>query len=338
MAKENPLIKLRQNLKEKNYERLYVFFGEEVYLKELYIKKLLELVPNDGFEEFNKIIIDSKESTLSEIATTLEGFPMMSDRRVVLIENSGAFKSASQEVKDFYTKAFNILAEDTILIFSESEVDKRSALYKAAAKAGMTVDFEPLSYPDVVAFVQREVKELGGSIQKDVAEYLVNICDSGLSSVKNEILKLVSANKEITKTDIDRLTSKSLQVKVFDLCDFLMEGKTEEALRLIENLKAVKESPFKLLYILFGTFDKMLKAKLSEGEGIAYRDIVSELGVSPFIAKKYINGAKAFSEDELILMVARAAETDLAIKQGRVDEWTAFEDYINEFLKYIKEK
>lgn len=338
MAKENPLINLRKGLKEKKYERLYVFYGEEVYLKELYIKKLLELVPNDGFEEFNRIIIDSKEASLSEVADTLEGFPMMSDRRVILIENSGIFKSAAQEAKDFYTKAFEKLSEDTILIFSETEIDKRSVLYKAAAKKGMVVNFETLSFPDVVAFVQREVKELGGSIQKDTAEYLVNICDSGLSSVKNEILKLVSANKEITKTDIDRLTSKSLQIKVFDLCDFLMEGKTEEALKLTEDLKTVKESPFKLLYILFGTFDKMLKARLSEKEGIPYRDIVSELGVSPFIAKKYIKGAGAFSEEELILMVTKAAETDLAIKQGRVDEWTAFEDYINEFLRYIKEK
>lgn len=338
MAKENPLIKLRKDLKEASYEKLYVFYGEEVYLKELYIKKLLDIVPDDGFEEFNKIIIDAKDSSLEAVADALESFPMMSDRKIVLIENSGIFKSAPQEAKDFYSKAFSNLAEDTILIFSETEVDKRSALYKAASKAGSVIEFETLSFTDLVAFVQREVTSLGGKIQKDVAEYLVNICDSGLSSVKNEILKLVSNCREITKSDVDRLASKSLQIQVFDLCDFLMERKTEKVLQMVEDLKTVKESPFKLLYILFGTFDKMLKAKLSEKEGIPYQEIVSGMGVAPFIAKKYINGAKGFSEEELIMMVTNVSEADLAIKQGKVDEWTAFENYINELLKHTKEK
>lgn len=338
MAKENPLIKLKKDLKEENYEKLYVFFGEEVYLKELYIKKLLDIVPDDGFEEFNKIIIDARESSLEAVDDALRSFPMMSDKKIVLIENSGIFKGASQEVKDFYTKVFSSLAEDTILIFSEGEVDKRSVLYKAASRVGSVIEFAPLSHIDLVAFVQRETVAMGAKIQKDVAEYLVNIADTDLSSIKNEILKLVSNCKEITKTDVDRLVSKSLQIRVFDLCDFLIERKTEKVLQMVEDLKTVKESPFKLLYILFGTFDKMLKAKLSEDEGIPYGQIVSELGVAPFIAKKYINGAKGFSVDELALMVARVAETDLLIKQGKVDEWTAFEDYINELLRNMGDK
>ena len=81
----------------------------------------------------------------------------------------------------------------------------------------------------------------------------------------------------------------------------------------------------------------MLKAKLMEREGMLYQEIAGELGVPPFIAKKYINGAKGFSEEELILMVKRVAEFDLAIKQGKTDEWTAFENYINDFLRRGKE-
>ncbi len=338
MAKENPLIKLKKDLNENNFERLYVFFGEEVYLKEYYTKKILDTIPDDGFEEFNKIVIDAKESTLDDVKDALESFPMMSDKKIVLIENSGAFKSANQETKDFYAKAFSELAEDTVLIFSEAEVDKRSALYKAAGKVGCVIEFELLSQSDLVAFVQREVMNLNAKIQKDVAEYLVEICDSGLSGLKNEVLKLVAnCSEEITRTDVDRLASKSLQIQVFELCDLLMERNTDKVLQMTEDLKTVKESPFKLIYILFGTFDKMLKAKLMEKEGMLYQEISGSLGVPPFIAKKYINGAKGFTEDELILMVKNVAEIDLSIKQGRTDEWTAFENYINNFLRHGKE-
>ena len=338
MAKENPLIKLSKDLKENNLDKLYLFFGEEVYLKELYTKKILQTIPDDGFEEFNKIIIDGKESDMFSVSEALESFPMMSDKKIVLIENSGIFKSANQETKDFYSKVFSALAEDTVLIFSETEVDKRSALFKAAQKSGSVVEFELLSEADLISFVQREVMGQGKKIQKDVAEYLVNISDSSLSSLKNEILKLVSnCEDEITKTDVDRLASKSLQIQVFELCDLLMERKTDRVLQMLEDLKTVKESPFKLIYILFGTFDKMLKAKLMEYEGTPYQDIAKELGVPPFIAKKYINGQKGFSQDELILMTVKVAEVDLLIKQGKTDEWSAFENYITDFLRYGKE-
>lgn len=338
MAKDNPLIKLKKDLQENNFEKLYLFFGEEVYLKEHYTKKILDTIPDDGFEEFNKIIIDAKESTLDDVKDALESFPMMSDKKIVLIENSGVFKSANQEAKDFYSKAFSELAEDTILIFSESEVDKRSALFKAAGKVGCVIEFELLSQSDLVAFVQREVMNLNSKIQKDVAEYLVDISDSGLSGLKNEILKLVAnCGNEITRTDVERLASKSLQIQVFELCDLLMARDADKVLQMTEDLKTVKESPFKLIYILFGTFDKMLKAKLMEREGMLYQEIAASLGVPPFIAKKYINGAKGFSEDELVMMVKNVAEFDISIKQGKLDEWTAFENYINDFLKKGKE-
>lgn len=335
MAKENPLIKLRKDLKENTFEKLYVFFGKETYLKELYIKKLLAIIPDDGFEEFNKIIIDAKEASLEDVAEALESFPMMSDKKIVLVENSGVFKSANAEEKDFYQKVFSDLSDDTILVFSETEIDKRGTLYKSASKAGAVIEFETLSHTDLVAFVQREVINCGGKIQKDVAEYMVNICDPDLSGLKNEILKLCgNCREEIGKTDIDRLVSKSLQIRVFDLCDLMMAKKTDEVLLMIADLKTTEKSIFNLLYLLFAAFDKMLKVKLSEGEGMTYSEIVSDLGVAPFIAKKYINGAKSFSKEELIFMVSRVAETDLLIKQGRMDEWSAFEDYINSFLIY----
>ncbi len=337
MVKENPLIKLKKDLKENNLNRLYLFFGDEVYLKELYTKKILATIPDDGFEEFNKIIIDGKESDMFAVGEALESFPMMSDKKIVLIENSGIFKSPNQETKDFYSKVFGNLAEDTVLIFSETEVDKRSSLFKSAQKNGCVIEFELLSEADLIAFVQREVMASGKKIQKDVAEYLVNIGEGSLSSLKNEILKLTNACEgEITKTDVDRLASKSFQIRVFELCDLLMARKNDEALQMMEDLKTVKESPFKLIYILFGAFDKMLKAQLMQKEGMAYQDIIKELGVPPFIAKKYINGAKGFSEDELILMVKKVAEIDLLIKQGRTDDWSAFENYVTEFL-YGKE-
>ena len=48
--------------------------------------------------------------------------------------------------------------------------------------------------------------------------------------------------------------------------------------------------------------------------------------------EKYINSAKGFSEDSLVWMLRRVAEIDLAIKEGRVEEWNALEQYVAECI------
>lgn len=334
MAKENAIIKLKQDLKANKTERLYLFFGDEDYLKDLYVKRIFSLIPDDSFSEFNKITIDAKTADLIEISDALSSFPMMSDKKVVLIEDSGVFKKATEAEKDFYDNIFKNLADDTILIFKESEVDKRSSLYKAASKAGLSIEFNRLNELELVSFIIREANSRGLKMPKDCAEYMVEICEHGLLHLKNEIDKLSGfCQGEITKSDIERIVSKSLETKVFDLCDVLMEKNADKALLMLMDFKTAKVSPFQLLYILFGMFDKMLRAKLMSDSGMTYDEIISTMGLAPFIAKKYINSAKKFKKDELIYMVTKTAETDLLIKQGAILEWPAFEKYVTDFFK-----
>ena len=40
MAKKNDIIELKEQLKENKLQKLYVFYGDEEYLKEQYIKKI----------------------------------------------------------------------------------------------------------------------------------------------------------------------------------------------------------------------------------------------------------------------------------------------------------
>ena len=74
----------------------------------------------------------------------------------------------------------------------------------------------------------------------------------------------------------------------------------------------------------------MLRVKLMNGAPQA--EVASEIGVSFFVARKYINSAKGFSEDSLVWMLRRVAEIDLAIKEGRVEEWNALEQYVAECI------
>lgn len=342
VKKTDDLLKLKKQIKENKLSPLYVLYGEEDFLRDIYVKRIIECVPDGGFPEFNHIRLSGADVPFSEYDDAWESFPMMTDKKLIHIKDSGIFSSkrntggaSTEEKKEFWSEKLARISEDTVVIFDESSVDKRSALYKAAVKAGTAVEFNHLSDADLVTWVVKQCLNAKKRMSKENAYYLVTLCDPGLGNINNELKKLLDfCDEEIYKSDIDRVVSKSMQVIVFELTDAIMTGNVNKAFSTLNGLKTVKESAFNVMYLMLSSFEKMLKAKVMEYA--SQGEIASELGVAPFVARKYIESARGFSEDSLVWMVRRVAELDLAIKEGRVDEWTALEQYVTECIHCIK--
>ncbi len=338
VKKNDDLLKLKKQLKEGKLSPLYVFYGEEEFLKDMYVKRVEKCVPDGGFPEFNHIRLAGADVPFSEYDDAWESFPMMTDKKLIHIKDSGIFSSkksaggpSTEEKKEFWSEKFKRISDDTVVVFDETSVDKRSALYKAASKAGAVVEFTYMSDADLVTWVIKQCLDAKKKISKENAYYLITLCDPGLNNINNELNKLLDfCDAEIYRSDIDRVVSKSMQVIVFELTDAIMAGNTEKAMTTLENLKTVRENAFTLLYLLFSSFEKMLRAKLMRGA--SQGEIASTLGVAPFIARKYMDGAKGFSEDTLVRMVKRTAEIDLAVKEGRAEDWNALEQYVMECI------
>lgn len=272
--------------------------------------------------------------SFDKIDDALNSFPMMAEKKLVLIKDSGIFKSASQELKDFWQERLADIPDYVLLIFDEREVDKRSVTYKAAAKYGLAVEFSYMQDYEVSAWVVREVQKAGKKISKDSADYLVAMCDPGIANVKNELDKLIHySDDEIYRSDIDKVVSKPMGIVVFEITDALISGNGDKAIEVILRMRENHESAFNILYLLSSTFDKMLYCKLMLADGASYDTIASRLKLSPYIVQKYIKGAKQFSEEFLTRQVMKTADFDLAIKQGETDEWNALLQYVFECIK-----
>ena len=321
------MTELKKQLAEGKLQKLYLFFGEETFLIDLNISRITELVPDMDFPEFNRIVLDGGESPLREIGESIEAFPMMTDRKLVVIKDSGAFRSkASSELRDFYVEKINNLTDDTVLVFRETEVDRRSAVYKAAQKAGWTGEFTHLDDTDLITWVMREAKYLNRKISRENAAYLISLTDRGLQTLKNELLKLAGYTEdEITAPSISKIASRSLEARVFDFCDSIMEQDAGRALLLLDDLKTAKESPYGILYMLFSTFSKLLKAQILTQRNEPYGAFASALSVPAFSVKKYVEGSKKFSRSKLCGILMLCVELDLNIKRGNIGQWQAVE-------------
>ena len=323
----NSIAELKKQLKNGDIKDAYLFYGEEKYLINLYIERILDIVPDGGFEDFNRLVVEDAKTPPAEISDFIDTYPMMAEKKVLIMRDTGVLKSANDAVKDFWTTQLADIPDYMVIIFAESEIDKRSVIYKALSKAGYVLEFAPLSVTDTVTWIERQFLDAKIKIKKENAEYLAEVSGGGLSLLKNEVDKLINfCENEVTKSDIDRLCPKSLNIKVFEMTDAIIEKMPDKALLILHDMKSVGESAFKILYILFSAFDKMLYANLMLKEGETADIIAQKLKLPSFIARKYMK--KTFSEKFLAECISKIACIDLSIKEGRTDEWTALEQFV----------
>ena len=335
MAKKtNDIIELKEQLKENKLNKLYLFYGDEEFLKEHYIQKIQDMVDDCGLEEFNRIKIDGTND-YSIYDDAVEGMPMMAEKRTLLVRDSNIFTTRragsvvppTESQKAFWEDKFSRLSDDTIVIFCEKNVDARSSLFKLAKKVGVAVNCEFMPENELASYAVRNALKANKKMDMSVAQYFVSVIDSGLYNLNRELDKLINFCDDIIyKSDIDRVVSKTMSVQIFDIIDGITEKNAEKIFSVINSLKTQKESPFGILYLIYSNVEKMLKLKLS---GVSSRnDAVSILGGSPWLAGRYLDNSRKFDTATLTQMVVRVPEIDYEIKQGLVGEWQALENYI----------
>ena len=334
-TKDSQLSVLRQQIKENNLSNIYLFYGEETFLKDKYVNDIRECIPANGFEDFNHLYFNGHNIPVAEYDDAWEGFPMMAEKRFIYIKDSqifrttdsGLFKKPDEEKKQFWIDKLSNPPQDTVVIFDESNVDKRSVIYKALTKIGTPIEFKYQSEADLVTYTLGRAMKAQKKMQKDVATYFVSLLDEGLLTLNNELEKLfMYCDAEITRTDVDKVVSKGLNIQIFELTDGIIEHNGKKAMKILTDLKNSGERAFPILYLILSNAQKLLKTKIYSG--LPNSELAKKIGVGPYFVEKYKKSAQGFSESMLIEMVSRIPEIDMEIKEGAIDEWTALEQYI----------
>lgn len=328
-VKESDVMKLKRTMQEKGISGAYLFYGDELYIRDIYINKIRSVIPDDDLMEFNLISMDGRTMDRQSASDAIESFPMMSEQKLVIIRDSGIFKKAKEEDVAFWNDMLKNLPDYCILLFVEDAVDKRSSLFKTISKTGTVAEFAFLKPYELTAWVQNEVLKAKKKMNKDVIEYFILVCQEGLINLNNELKKLFTfCDEEITKNDVQRVVSKSLNVRVFELSDCIMEKQNDKALKILTDLKTVKESAFTILYLLNSMYDKMLLAQLMSKNGATTQEIERKLSLPPFVVKKYTTASRKFDTEFLKKQVMLVPELDLSIKQGKISDWEALYSFV----------
>lgn len=318
-----------EDIKQNQFKNVYLLYGDEVYLKHQYRDKMLHAL---GTEEdtMNFAKYEGKGISEAEVISLADTVPFFAEHRVILLEDTGFFKNASDRLPDYVKD----LPEYLVMIFVESEVDKRNRLFKATSKAGRVVEFSVQKEDTLLTWIAQMLGREGKKITKTDAKMLLSRTGTDMSNISSEVEKLICYTWDrsvVTETDIEAVCSEQMENRIFDMIRAVTEKKQEQALTLYYDLLALKEPPMRILYLIARQYNQMMQVKELSELGCGLQEISSKLGIQSFLVRNYLNYGRQYTAQKLLEIVKRCTDTEEAVKTGRMTDTLSVELLIVEF-------
>lgn len=309
---------IQEDIKTGNFKQSYLLFGEEAYLKHQYKEKLLNALNPDG-DTMNFSRYEGKGVDVKQLIDLCETMPFFAERRIILLEDTGFFKNKCEELAD-YMKS---LPDYLVLVFSESEVDKRSRMYKAVKSGGRVTEFAKQDEKTLMRWAAGILGKEGRKITQRDMELFLTKTGTDMGNIRMELEKLVAytEGKDIVAAeDIEAVCVTQTTNKIFDMVRAVTEKNQKKALELYYDLLTLKEPPMRILFLLAKQFRQLLLTKKMAGEGASQNEIASRLGVPSFVVRNISACARSYTVEELERAVEDFVDAEEAVKTGRLGD------------------
>jgi len=261
--------KFKQDLAAGEIGSVYIFHGEESYLREFYLKSLREKLVPAGFEEFNYHALQGKGLSIDTLAESVEAMPMMAERTLVTVTDCDLFKLPEDQrgklislLEDFPEYCCLVFIYD-LLEYKPNKTYKK--LCDAISKAAQTVKFEAQEKGDLINWIFRRFKATGHDISAAAAEHLIFTCGGLMTGLVPEIEKISAyvKGKTVTVEDINAIADPVLDAVVFDITNAVTKGNYDRACELLGQLLKKQEEPIMLLAAIAKELRRLYTARIA---------------------------------------------------------------------------
>lgn len=322
-------------IEQQAFKRIYLLFGKEHYLLKDNRERLLKALGVTDRKDMNFTLLSEKDFNVPTLISDSDTLPFFADRRVILVEESGYFKGNKKE-KDRLVKYIPDIPETTVIVFVESEVDKRDKLYKAVAKNGTAEEFVIGDQNEMFRWIGGRLIADGIQMRHDAWNEFYLRCGSSMDLMDAEYQKLSAycwEKKQIEKSDVEAICANASETKIFALSDAISERNAARVFDVYHDMLRQNEKAPGILALIQRQLMQLYDLKLMDRDGVSFADKKKKLGISyDFIIRKLETYQKRFKEDELRRLLRKAADYEEDFKSGRIEDSIAVELLLNETL------
>ncbi len=308
--------------------------GQYSQLKQLFLERVA-FDPSDLTYSY----FDFPENSFVDAQMDLESLPFFSDEKVVIFDNLLDLTTAKKsylddrEAKSLEAYLTNPVETTRLVIFAPGKLDGKRRLVKLLKREGKIFEASQLKEADLRTHFQKVAHQAGLVFAKGAFEQLLIKSNFDFSEIQKNLafLKAYKADGRIDQTDIDQAIPKTLQDNIFDLTQYILQGKIDQARDLVRDLRLQGEDEIKLIAIMLGQFRLFTQVKILAQAGKTESAMVAQLSellgrkINPYQVKFALRDSRPLALNFLKQAVVILIETDYQIKQGKLDKAYLFD-------------
>lgn len=315
----NELQQIKSQIQKKQFAPVYYLHGEESFFLDQIASLLDKEVLQPHETSFNKEVFIGAEAKASQVLNACRSFPMMAERRLVILKEAHRMPKAEMEK---VAKYLEDPVPSTVLVMvvkGKKGGAGKAALKKMKAKGGLEFLSPKMWDRDVKKWLMGHIKSEGFNPAPEIPEILVTNLGTNLGHLNNELEKMflhlrANGQTDLTKDFVFEQINVDKDFNVFELIQALSTRNVKRSHLIIDQMtKNTKINPPVLivggLYRFFHTVALVYSEKVSDPNTAK-----SKLGLNYSQARDALHGKQSFPLAVVYRNIGFVQEADLMVK------------------------
>ena len=317
---------------------LYILWGQDDFSINEALAEIKRGIGDPTVLLTNTTTLDGQQLTIDELKTVCETVPFLAEKRLVIVEGllelfepSKRYEREKKKTRlsnrqsefkslgDYIDK----IPDSTILVLIGNEIKATNPLLKKLEDKAKVRRFSLLRDADLSAWIEKRVKQAGGTISPQAVGLLGKLVGGNLWIMAGEIDKLIvfASGRRIEEEDVKAIVSHAQQANIFAMVDAILESRVRTGEQLLQQLLQRGATPGYIMTMISRQVRLMVRAKELKGQGKSRMVIQSQLGIAQeFQLRKTLEQADRYSLELIKEVYHKLLEADLSIKTGRYED------------------
>lgn len=301
--------------------QLYLIIGRDVQARRRRLEEVQAALAAAGGGPVDRIVIDGKEATLSQVGEAVETTPLFPGPRLVWIQD---VDQARPEVLDYLASVLPPKVEQTVVVLTAPALDRRTKAARALEEKGKLLRVDPPAARDVPGWIREQARAVGLNVTPQAAALMHALVGDDTMALATELEKLAAAvqsGESITPAHVDRYVSRALpwaaEYALFELVDAVVEGRRQKAFQLLRQLLAAGKPPLLIVHMLARHY-RLLVAACGRPRQ-SPEQLARDMEVNPFPARKAMTQARRLTLEAAVKGLEAIADADFRLKTSSSD-------------------
>lgn len=302
-------------IKKGNLGPVYIIYGEEKYLHDELIGRFINISLEPETRDFNLDLFYANETPVDKIINVARSFPMMAQKRVVVVKEIQLVKTTELKYLGDYVEN---PSSTSCVILTLPEKKKTGKWFNMIFNSAIAIDCRILYDSEIPDWVENYLRSKKLEIENEAIKLLQAQVGNSLLNLVNELEKIlinIHPRTKISVEDVQTVTSISKQFNIFELCNAVGEKNFARAIEILNRLLEQGESSTGMIIQLTRHFVNLIRINenIRKGQRSA-SELMKVTGLGYYFINDMIKQSKNFTVDQYRKTFNYLAEADLYLK------------------------